>query len=384
MLKLIFNAFSFQKNSLRRPTLKRILVVFIIVPLMILHVGLTHLFLFLDTIIFPKFRSKRVGEPVFIVGVPRSGTSFLLNLIANNKANFTSFKLWELVFAPSIIQKKFWLGFRGFLIKIGFPFHKVLGFIDRLFFKKMKGIHDLGLQAFEEDEMVYLYLFKSVYLMYIFPELEAIHQFVYPDNSDNLESRIKQQRFYKSLIKRHLYVFNKNNEKQFLSKNPIHLIRLESLTTVFPSAKHLLLQRPLEKTIPSTISLNENLYSFFCTLPVAAALAAELENENMGNNDAAVKTAATVRQTTIKMLIEWQGYIQGFENKNDWERLEIDFEKMVKSPSSEAKKIHDWLNLSLNDAYKIYLRKQDEFSKNYESRHTYEELTGAEISALKK
>jgi ribosomal protein S8 len=220
--------------------------------------------------------------------------------------------------------------------------------------------------------------------MYIFPELEAIHQFVYPDNSDNLESRIKQQRFYKSLIKRHLYVFNKNNEKQFLSKNPIHLIRLESLTTVFPNAKHLLLQRPLEKTIPSTISLNENLYSFFCTLPVAAALAAELENENMGNNDAAVKTAATVRQTTIKMLIEWQGYIQGFENKNDWERLEIDFEKMVKSPSSEAKKIHDWLNLSLNDAYKIYLRKQDEFSKNYESRHTYEELTGAEISALKK
>lgn len=391
MLRLIFRAFSLRRNSLRRPTFKRIIVVFLVLPMLFFHIAVTHLFLFLDKIFFSKFNLKSTEKAVFIVGVPRSGTSFLLNLVANNEAVFTSFRLWELVFAPSIIQKYFWLGIGWFLSKIGLPFQRFLNWLDNLFFKKMKGIHDLGLQHFEEDEMVYLYLFQSVYLMFIFPELEDIHQLLYTDNSDNLKQRIYNQTFYKSLIKRHLYVFNKNNDKYFLSKNPIHAIRLESLTTVFPKAKYLFLQRPLEKTIPSTISLNENLYRFFCTLPapVTAALAAErgentIDETIENNKNTAAKAAATIRQKTIKMLIEWHHFIQNFDAKSDWQCLEIDFKNMVKSPFSEAEKIHDWLGLPMNENYKTYLRKQEEFSKNYKSRHTYKNLTNEEKMIINK
>lgn len=333
---------------------------------MIIHIWITHIFLFLDTIFFPKFRSKKVENPVFIVGVPRSGTSFLLNLVANNREVFTSFKLWELVFAPSIIQKVFWLTIGKAFSVIGISTSIFFNWIDSLFFKKMQGIHDLGLQTFEEDEFVYLYLFKSVYLMFIFPELEDVHQFVYPDNSDNLKSRIKEQQFYKSLIKRHLYIFNKNNNKCFLSKNPIHPIRLESLTTVFPNAKYLLLERPLEKTIPSTISLNLNLYRYFCSIP----------NEN------------PLRITTIKMLIEWHQYFQHFNQKNNkntnWQTLTIDFKNMVKTPSKEAQKIHAWLQCPMSVEYQNYLQQQDEFSKNYQSRHQYKKLTNDELKMFVK
>lgn len=362
MLQLISNAFSLQKNSLRRPTFKRIVVVLIVLPLLLFHVGLTHLFLFLDNIFFAKYKLKSTEKAVFIVGVPRSGTSFLLNLIANNEANFTAFRLWELFFAPSIMQKYFWLGMGHFLSKIGLPFHQVLSFMDKLFFKKMKGIHDLGLQHFEEDEFVYFYLFQSVYLMFIFPELEDIHKLLYTDNPNNLAQRVKQQNFYKSLIKRHLYVFNKNNDKYFLSKNPIHAIRLESLTRVFPNAKYLFLQRPLEKTIPSTISLNENLYRIFCSI----------KNEN------------PLRKETIKMLVEWHQFIQEFDAKSDWQRLEIDFKNMVTAPSSEAEKIHNWLDRSMNEKYKEYLKTQDAFSKKYKSRHTYKDLTDEEKITINK
>jgi hypothetical protein len=62
--------------------------------------------------------------------------------------------------------------------------------------------------------------------------------------------------------------------------------------------------------------------------------------------------------------------------------LEIDFNNMVKSPFSEAEKIHHWLRLSLTDDYKNYLRKQVKFSKSYKSRHHYKRLTEAEISLL--
>lgn len=357
MIRLLLRAFSFNKNSLRRPTLKRIFIVIFFVPLMLIHIMVTRFFLWLDTIFYADFEQKNSSKAVFIIGVPRSGTSFLLNLLANNQQEFTSFRLWELIFAPSIIQKKFWL----FISHI-FPTKKIHTFIENLFFKRMKGIHDLGLNSFEEDELLYLYDLKSVYLMFLFPELEDVHQLIYPDNKDNLEERIQQQRFYKSLIKRHLYVFNKNNHKYFLSKNPIHPIRLNSLTTVFPNAHYLLLQRPLEKTIASTISLNHQLYSYFCSIP---------------NNQQAI------RKNTILMLLEWNKYIDNFYKESNCNKLNIDFKNMVKQPSSEAEKIHNYLQLSINKKYQTFLQQQDKFSKNYKSSHQYQPLTDKERQLIK-
>ena len=358
MFQLLFHAFSSQKNSLRRPTLKRILIVLVVVPSMFIHVFITRFFLWLDTIFYADFNKTKINKVVFIVGVPRSGTSFLLNLLANNQQEFTAFRLWELVFAPSIIQKKFWL-----FIGNSFPTQSIQNFIENLFFKRMKGIHDLGLASYEEDELIYLYLFKSVYLMFIFPELEDIHKLVFPDNKKNLEQRIKQQQFYKSLVKRHLYVFSQSNKKYFLSKNPIHPIRLDSLTTIFPDAKYLFLQRPLEKTIASTISLNNQLYSYFCSVP---------------------KDTTEIRQKTILMLLEWQRYVDNFNQKNNWEKLNVDFKNMVKNPANEAQKIHDWLQIAINEKYQKFLSQQDKFSKNYKSSHQYVPLTPEELKLIKR
>lgn len=357
MIKLLYNAFSLQKNSLRRPTLKRFFIILIVVPSMLIHILLTRFFLLLDTIFYPDFEQKNVDKAVFIIGVPRSGTSFLLNLLANNREAFTGFQLWELIFAPSILQKKFCL----FISSI-FPIKKIQLLIEKLFFKRMKGIHDLDLAAFEEDELLYLYDLKSVYLTFIFPELEDIHQLIYPDNKGNLEERIQQQHFYKSLIKRHLYVFNKNENKYFLSKNPIHPIRLDSLTTVFPNAQYLYLQRPLKKTIASTISLNNQLYSYFCSIP---------------------KNNHELRQKTIHMLIEWQQYFNDFEKNYDGQKLTVDFKNMVKHPSNEAQKIHYWLQIIINNDYQIFLKQQDDFSKNYKSSHQYQPLTKDEQQLIK-
>ena len=169
MIRLLFNAFSWQKNSLRRPTLKRIFIILVVVPSMLLHILITRFFLWLDTIFYSDFKQKNIDKAVFIVGVPRSGTSFLLNLLANNQQAFTAFRLWELVFAPSIIQKKFWL----FISRI-FPTKAIQNFIENLFFKRMKGIHDLGLGAFEEDEFFHQ-CFKSNKKIYLIENLYANH-----------------------------------------------------------------------------------------------------------------------------------------------------------------------------------------------------------------
>ena len=65
--------------------------------------------LFLDEIFFPGYRNIIVDKPLFVLGYPRGGTTFLHRLINSDDERFTSFKLWEILLAPSIIQKKFFL-----------------------------------------------------------------------------------------------------------------------------------------------------------------------------------------------------------------------------------------------------------------------------------
>jgi len=74
----------------------------IYVPLQLIN----GFFLMLDWILFPGFRHVEVREPVFIVGNPRTGSTHLLRVLAQDKKTFATPKLWEQVLAPSITQRK--------------------------------------------------------------------------------------------------------------------------------------------------------------------------------------------------------------------------------------------------------------------------------------
>ena len=280
--------------------------------------------------------------------------------MSENKSVFTGFRLWEMLFAPSLIQKWFWHYLNCFLTQIRFPTDRIIQRLDRFFFRKLEGIHDIKFQMTKEDELVFLYNFQTAYLIFLFPELEDLHGLLKPDNPDNIEQREKSIRFYNSLIKRHLYFFDSKEQKHFISKNPFHLIRIQALTTVFPKAKYLVIQRPVEKTIPSTIGLNNHFYPFFGQKIVPNPL----------------------RQQTIEILSEWDVFFRKFLEKPDWERLEIQFRNLVKNPSSEIEKIYNWLNLPIDETYGDFIKTQDEFSKNYRSRHQYSKLTKRELKRL--
>jgi hypothetical protein len=62
-----------------------------------LAMGLDHLF-------FPGFRSSKIDRPIFILGNPRSGTTFLHRFLLNTD-QLCAFELWEMLF-PSITARK--------------------------------------------------------------------------------------------------------------------------------------------------------------------------------------------------------------------------------------------------------------------------------------
>jgi omega-hydroxy-beta-dihydromenaquinone-9 sulfotransferase len=57
----------------------------------------TRLTLLLDRLFFSQYLKAEVKSPIFIIGNPRSGTSFLHSLLTQTE-EFISFKTWEIFF----------------------------------------------------------------------------------------------------------------------------------------------------------------------------------------------------------------------------------------------------------------------------------------------
>jgi len=69
---------------------------------------MTHSFftvttLFFDYIFLPKFRKVKVKQPVFIIGHPRSGTTFIHHLFTQTD-EMAAFTTWQLLF-PAITAR---------------------------------------------------------------------------------------------------------------------------------------------------------------------------------------------------------------------------------------------------------------------------------------
>jgi len=80
--RLTWRAFTTSKGRLFPLTWKRFLLQCLFVPAMFLGKILHSVAFFLDDVFFPGYRSIEVKEPVFLVGIARSGRTFLLRLMA--------------------------------------------------------------------------------------------------------------------------------------------------------------------------------------------------------------------------------------------------------------------------------------------------------------
>ena len=75
------------------------------VPALLLLQGAHWVGFLLDDLFFRGYRNITVRDPLFVVGLPRSGTSFLQRVLAQDSERFTTLRLWELILAPSVTER---------------------------------------------------------------------------------------------------------------------------------------------------------------------------------------------------------------------------------------------------------------------------------------
>jgi len=208
----------------------------------------------IDSLFFARYKDTPLSNPVFLLGHPRSGTTFLHRFLVKNLPNYRGMLLWDM-FAPSIFLRR--------LLK---PFIPVL---DRLIVGKIYDpkIHHTGLLKEETDDAALF--FKSFEGLFSWLYFGAFKQ--YDDigllkrdliKTSNLNKTLKN---LNALHKKNLYR-QKNFEKEIFSKSFSFVLDIEAIIERFPNAKIMLLVRDPLDVIPSSMSLAKSvltkLYDF--------------------------------------------------------------------------------------------------------------------------
>lgn len=306
-------------------------------------------FLLLDELLFFGYKKSVVAKPVFILGVPRSGTTLIFNTLASETDYFTSVKLWEMIFAPSIIQKKIILLISKYDQVLGGKLRSFVLRLDNRLFGDLKGIHPMSLLSPEEDEYLLSSYFLGISLILIFPYSEKVKRLLYFDEDLSENKRIKIMILYKKLIQRHMYVFG-HQSRRFLSKNPCFTARTKTLEKIFPDATFIHNLRSPRYTIPSM--------------------------NNLAHHPSSVYSFGNLSKTEITKMIkgtlfQWYQYERSVLCGGGRGHIVLPYNNIKNDFVRSIKSLYSHIGKTLNDSEAIRLGRSDQDRQIYKSRSGY-------------
>ncbi len=346
--RLFFRTFFTGKNTQARLTLKRFFIMTGFLPVLFALQTFHWLGFLLDEVFFRGYRSAPVRAPVFIVGVPRSGTTFLHRLLARDKERFCTFALWEMILAPSVCERKFWLGLGRLDRILGAPFARLIRWLENRVFAGLENIHRISLTDEEEDYFLLAPIYACFLLILPFPFPEELGDLACFDDKVPKADQERIMDFYKACLKRHLYV--KGAEKTFLSKNVAFSPMIRALKDAFPDCRIIATVRNPVNAVPSHIS----------SMMTGAAI--------FDNN---------VRKTAFRdQMIEVQryAYTHILETLGDNRGCEMIacMEDLQSHLASTIRAAYQTLGFQITPEFEQYIRDQDRRQKAYQSMHHYD------------
>ncbi|MFW6324173.1 MAG: sulfotransferase, partial [Desulfovibrionales bacterium] len=233
------------------------LTVLFLVPFFLLRTGIWFLRL-LDHALYPGYKKQPLNSPIFIIGNPRSGTTFTHRLMALD-SGYTKFTLWQTIF-PAVCCYRFIRLLCRADASLGKPFSRMLEFASRRGFAGWSHIHKTGPGSVESDEMLFVYAFLSPLITLLFPFPGELPSVLYPDRLPERE-RKKLMRYYVDCLRRHMYATGP--DKILLEKVALIAGRIESIYQAVPGLRIVHLVRHPYESIPSLISMFAVSWRFF-------------------------------------------------------------------------------------------------------------------------
>ncbi|MGF1589142.1 MAG: sulfotransferase [Pleurocapsa sp.] len=209
--------------------------------LMPIFIAFTHLTLLLDHIFFPQFRKTQVKNPIFIIGHPRSGNTFLHQLLTQTD-EFVAFQTWQILF-PSLTARVLVKPFVEYLIKKN----------KSSLIPEQVG-HGVSLDKVEEEELLFFHKLDTQFVWARSPlgfDEQEHPEFRFHD----LQAPSRRRRsinFFKGCLQRQIYSTGK---QQVILQTLQSVHRIKTIIEAFPDAKFIYLVRSPAETIPSHLSV---------------------------------------------------------------------------------------------------------------------------------
>ncbi|MCW8923320.1 MAG: sulfotransferase [Gammaproteobacteria bacterium] len=202
---------------------------------------------YLDELFFSAYKQQNV-KPVFIIGQPRSGTTFLHRTLANDTETFVAVRHIEWRYPYILVQKllenSVWLD--NWLNKNYWP--------DSEVGRKASKMHPNALSDWEEDGVFFEECFLHHFFIFLrFPDVNLLSYF---DDFQLLPEKVQQRMLdaHKKVIQKVIYLRNGNN-KFYLSKEVTSHTKIKKILTLYPDAKFIVSLRTSSGFMNSLLEL---------------------------------------------------------------------------------------------------------------------------------
>ncbi len=300
-----------------------------------------------DNVLFPAVKTQPIDRPIFIVGNPRSGTTFLHRLLLN-AGDMAAFELWEMMF-PAITARKL-LG-------------RIVPRIDRLNPARYhpSDVHDTNLRGIETDDVAwFLRTLDGPFAWAYFLAWQDHWGSALSKQEMGISgvSEAEKDRFfgYHEAIWRRNLVYKK--AKRVLAKTSMLTFRIEEVLQRYPDAKLVYIIRDPVEVIPSGMSL----------------IAGVLEN----GYDAFNKTSPADQQRWVENLYQASGDLLRtfYEAQTSGAIPEknlcvVRYTDLLHNLEPTMKRILDFIEIEPPQAFLDEVHAQHEKQRTYKSKHQH-------------
>jgi len=305
----------------------------------------------LDHVFYPGFRRQPIRRPVYVVGAPRSGTTFLHELLALDEERFTSLRLYETLL-PSITLCRLVELAAALDRLVGRPIGRLTSAIEARAFGGWGNIHETAFARHEEPEGTWvLRMFTpAAYLLFPFfdelPEIESLEAV----RSERV--RRSAVRFYTGTLRRHLYKeARRGRDRTLLVKTVLFPNRIEAVMEAIPDIRFIYLIRDPRKTVASALSMFTAPWKVHSPAMVGAT-----------------PESARFAQVFIE---GYRKYARARASTPADRWLTLDFADMVAAPDRAVRRIYSHLGLDLRDELARQIRDAGVAAREGRNRHHY-------------
>lgn len=206
----------------------------------------------LDHVFARGFKAVDIERPTFIIGAPRSGTTFFHRLMTCTD-EFPHWQTWELI-VPSITARRLARPLVPLVVDaFGAGFDSDAALFDG-------DGHETSATSIEEEEVLFLLRmdtqFVNLFMPVAFDDDDA-PEIVYNDDQPEAQRRASM-RFFEACLKRQIHL---TGRRQVLAKMPYSTLRVRSLLETFPDARFVYMVRSPFETLRSHMTLHRGFFA---------------------------------------------------------------------------------------------------------------------------